>query len=266
MERRRPDGQRRLGLQRHVGLGQRDTAEDEDAVDVRVPELPVVGVARADVEEARDAEAVLGLQVGAVHERAGNLLVEHLRLAEPPRGPVAGAVEGGHVRLALGGRAGRMRDLPLDPDLVLVVAVELEAVGHAVDAEHARRVVVAQPLGYLLELRAAGGREARELDDGTRRREVGRARLVAGFALRRRPLLALGRVLELRRRLVEVRARAGIDDPGTLVVHLAERVLRALERPASRARELAGAAGWGRSSAAGSSWGRRRSRRRPAWP
>ena len=87
-----------------------------------LPGLAVLGVGRADVEEAREAEAVLGLQVRAAHERAGDVLVDHLRLAEAARRPVAGAVEGGHVHLALSRRAGRMRDLPLDADLVLAVA------------------------------------------------------------------------------------------------------------------------------------------------
>ena len=105
---------------------------------------------------------------------------------------------------------GRVGDLPLHARLVLVVALEVVAVGDAVDAVDARGVEGLQPLGDLLELRAPGGGEARALDRGLRVREVRRPRLVARRALVGRPLLPLRRILELGRRLVEVRV-AGVE-------------------------------------------------------
>jgi hypothetical protein len=80
-------------------------------------------------------------------------------------------------------------DLPLHARLVLVVALEVEAVGDAVDAVDPRGVEALEPLGDLLELRAAGGGEARALDRGLRGREVRRPRLLARGALVGRPLL-----------------------------------------------------------------------------
>ena len=239
-----------------MGLRERGAAEDQDPVDAGPPVPPALAVAALDMQEPRDAEAILGLEVRAAHERAGEILVEDFGLAEAARGPVAGAVEGGRVDLAVGLRGGRMRDLPLDARAVLVAVLEVVAVGDAVDAEHARGVEVLEPLGHVLDLRAPSGGEAGALDRGCGGRAVGGARLVAGLALRRGPLLALGRVLELRRRLVQVRPRARVDDPRAVVEHLSDRVLRVLERLLEQlARRRQGLAGVE---------ARRRSRLRPA--
>ena len=124
---------------------------------------------------------------------------------------------------------GRVGDLPLHARLVLVVALEVVAVGDAVDAVDARGVEGLQPLGDLLELRAPGGGEARALDRRLRVREVRRPRLVARRALVGRPLLPLRGILELGRRLVEVRV-AGVEHVAAVVEHLADGVLRVLER------------------------------------
>ena len=102
MERRRADRQRRLGLHPLLRRPSSGAAEHEDAVDVGAPELAGVAVGGADVQHPRQPEAVLGLQVRARDERAGDVLVEH-RLAEAPRDPVPVAGEAA-LWTSVGGR------------------------------------------------------------------------------------------------------------------------------------------------------------------
>jgi hypothetical protein len=115
-----------------------------------------------------------------------------------------------------------VRDLPLEVRLGLVAAAELVALRHAVDAVHAGRVEAGQRGDDVLELRAAGGGDARERDLGRLLRLERPARGLARGALAASALGAPLRVLLFRGRPVEVGVRAGVEDRAAVVEHVLE--------------------------------------------
>jgi hypothetical protein len=195
-------GERRLGGHRALRVLQARARELEHALDLGAPASAVLELDRADLEQAREPVAVLGLQVCAARELARDVLVEHGRLARRPGGDVPLARERGHVDRVLGGsRFGVVRDLPLELGLSLAApAVRVEPVRDAIDAEDVGGVERLQPGRDVLELRVAGGGEAGE--HGAAGGPVRRSRGIARGPFLRRVLLAPG--LELGRRPVHV--------------------------------------------------------------
>jgi hypothetical protein len=123
-------------------------------------------------------------------------------------------------------------DLPLDIRTPLV-AVDVHAVGHAVDAVYELRPRAqsagAQTGDDVLELRCARRGHARERDLRKVGGTVRRPRRVSRRPLGRGYPRALGLVLDLRRWAVEVAAGPRVDHPRAVVEHLSEHVTEALD-------------------------------------
>ena len=236
MERRRAERERRRGRHRLLGGGDRlqRPREEQDAFDDRDPVRALLGAPAAHVEQPVQPEAVLGVHAGPGDQVAGDVLVEHRRLARPPRRPVVRALEAGGQDALRGRRerARRVRDLPFDARLALLISLEVVTVRHAVDAEDALGVR-GQPRGLQrqddgIELLATGRGEAGERDLRRPRRLERRAGAVALSALGGADPRPLRLVLELRGRPVEVRV-AGIEHVAAIVEGLPHCVLEALE-------------------------------------
>ena len=163
--------ERRLGEHRLAGALVRLilARQDQRALDVRPPGEVVVA-ALAELEQPRQAEAVLRADAGAGAEGGRDVLVEHGRLARPPQDPLQRAGEAEHVdaRPRRGQVARPVGDLPLDVGALLAVAEVAEALRDAVGAEHAlgrgREAGRLQLRDEVLQLRAARGGEALEHD------------------------------------------------------------------------------------------------------